>query len=166
MRTRLKGPDSLEVAESEVALGWTLMESVRLQGLGERGPKEINDFDKMMFHALDIQRHTLGSNHRDVGLTLTWLAVRYFMEGKQQEAEKMLLQAGAVFATQKEGLSAVLGLTEFQAAASRDENGDSMSRKRDTSRASKCWKRRSATAIFFRWRLKPTSAACCATEDA
>ncbi|MBI2826993.1 MAG: serine/threonine protein kinase [Planctomycetia bacterium] len=117
MRTRLAGPDSLEVAEVEVALGWTLMQSVRLVGLGGRGRKEIDEFDKMMLHALDIQRRALGSNHRDVGLTLTYLAMRYFAENKQPEAEKMLLQAAAVFASQKEGLSAVLGLMEFQAAA-------------------------------------------------
>jgi tetratricopeptide (TPR) repeat protein/tRNA A-37 threonylcarbamoyl transferase component Bud32 len=123
MRTRLSGADSLDVAEAEVALCWILLESFGVTQRGDIGKRQFDEIDKIASHALKVQRRELGDHNRDVGLTLMGMAMRYLAEGRQAEAEEVFVQIAAVFATQKEGLSALLGLREVQLADSARKQG-------------------------------------------
>ena len=117
LHIKLSHLDSYEVAEAEFALGVTLMERLRFQGLDHLTPETIAEFHKMMQHVLAVQRRERGANHRDVGITLTVLAICYFMENNVAESEKTILQASMVFAQQEGGQSLVLGLLDFSRAA-------------------------------------------------
>ncbi len=114
-RKQLTGPDSLATAEAEFALGLAQIKFVRA---GVRpDPAAVAEFDARMRHVLEIQRRELGPNHRDVGQTLVWVALRYLMENKTVEMEKTLREAVLVFAQQEGGQSLVIGLLEYGTAA-------------------------------------------------
>ena len=75
------------------------------------------EFDRRVEHVLKVQRRELGASHRDVGITLTMMAMRHLADRNSVEVQKLLVQAGLVFVQQDGGQPLARAIVEYQQAS-------------------------------------------------
>ena len=115
IRQRLFGPDHLSAVEAEFALAWALFETDKF-GDARDAERKV-ECEKLLSHTLEVQRRQLGSNHRDVGLTLTVYTLYLYFTDRNDEAQRMAMASAGVVMQQEGGQALGRGLLEYQRAA-------------------------------------------------